>query len=178
MATAHLICGLPCAGKTTYAIGLRADTNGVLFSLDRWLITLFGRYSLAAVGHNEHTARVLACRELTWESAAELLRRSVDVILDDGFFLRLNRMRYVEMATAAGATTKIHYLDAPASVLRQRLAERNAKLPPHNFRIDPETLHGFVSLFEPPSADEGAELVVVRASDSPAAPISSFENNA
>jgi hypothetical protein len=77
--------------------------------------------------------------------------------------LGANRMRYVEMPNPAGAATKIHYIDTPVSTLRQRLAERNAKLPPHNFHIDPETFHGFVSLFEVPSNDEGAELVVVRA---------------
>ena len=30
MATTHLISGLPCTGKTTYASALRADIDGVL----------------------------------------------------------------------------------------------------------------------------------------------------
>ena len=103
MSTAHLICGLPCSGKTTYAHGVHADLDSVLFSLDRWLITVFGRYSLATVGHEEHTRRVSACRDLTWGQSAELLRRSVDVILDDGFFLRENHIRCIEAARAVGA---------------------------------------------------------------------------
>ena len=41
MATLHLISGLPCSGKTTYAAALGADANAALFSLDRWLITAF-----------------------------------------------------------------------------------------------------------------------------------------
>jgi hypothetical protein len=105
MATAHLISGLPCSGKSTYAIALKADANSILFSLDRWLITSFGKYSIASVGHEEHTRRVLACRELIWG---------------------------------------------------------NAKLPRYNFYIDPETLQGFLGLFERPSEQEGAELVVVQ----------------
>jgi predicted kinase len=162
MSTAHLISGLPCSGKTTYAVALRADANSVLFSLDRWLITSFGRYSIASVGHEEHTRRVLACRELIWDAASEFLRRSVDVILDDGFFLRANRVRYVELSNSVGAKAKIHFMDTPISVLRARLEERNAKLPRYNFHIDPATLQGFVGLFEEPSGQEGAELVVVR----------------
>ena len=67
MATTHLISGLPCSGKTTYAVGLRAELNSVLFSLDRWLITVFGKYTIAEVGPEEHLRRVLACRELIWE---------------------------------------------------------------------------------------------------------------
>jgi predicted kinase len=162
MATLHLISGLPCSGKTTYAIGLRTDTNCVLFSLDRWLITAFGRYELAEVGHEEHTRRVLACRELIWDSASELLRRSVDVVLDDGFFLRHHRVRHVGLAAAVGAAAKIHHIDTRIDAIRARLEVRNAQLPPFNFRIDPESLVGFSALFERPSKDEGAEVVLVR----------------
>jgi len=159
MPTTHLISGLPCSGKTTYAAALKADRNCVLFSLDRWLITAFGRYSIADVGHEEHTRRVLACRELIWDSASELLRRDVDVILDDGFFLRENRIRYVQMSNALGASATIHYMDTPASAIRERLADRNAHLPPFNFHIDPATLEGFFRLYEIPTQSEGATVI-------------------
>ena len=164
--TLHLITGLPCSGKTTYGTALRADANSVLFTLDRWLITSFGKYAIAAVGHEEHTRRVLACRELIWDSASELLRRSVDVILDDGFFLREHRMRYVKLAAAVGAKTKVHYIDTPMDLVRARLEQRNAQLPRFNFRIEPETLQGFTTLYQIPSESEGAELVVVQESPS------------
>jgi predicted kinase len=162
MPTLHLISGLPCSGKTTYAMGLRADLDCALFSLDRWLITSFGTYAISSVGHEEHVRRVLACRELIWDSASELLRRSVDVILDDGFFLRAHRKRHVELAAAVGASAKTHFIDTPVEVVRARLGQRNSKLPRFNFRIDPETLRGFEILFEVPSDTEGAEVVVVR----------------
>ena len=162
MANTHLISGLPCSGKTTYATALRADVDGALFSLDRWLITLFGRYSIAEIGHEEHVRRVLACRDLIWDAASELLKRRVDVILDDGFFLRANRMRVVDLATGLGATAKIHFVDAPLNVIQARLEVRNANLPPYNFWLGPDLVHAFAGLFEVPGPDEGAEVVVVR----------------
>ena len=162
MATTHLISGLPCSGKTTYAVGLRSDVNSVLFSLDRWLITSFGNYSIAAVGHEEHVRRVLASRELIWDVASEFLKRGVDVILDDGFFLREHRTRFVELSRRLGVDTKIHFMDTPMRVIRARLQERNARLPRYNFWIGPDTLEGFLGLFEVPSDDEGAEVVIVR----------------
>jgi predicted kinase len=162
MPTLHLIAGLPCSGKTTYATALRGDLNCALFSLDRWLITSFGRYAIASVGQEEHTRRVLACRELIWDAASELLHRSVDVIFDDGFFLRDHRAAFGRRATVLGVRTKIHFIDTPFEVLRARLDERNSSLPPFNFRIDPELLRAFQALFEAPSDAEGAEVVVVR----------------
>jgi predicted kinase len=162
MTTLHLISGLPASGKTTYANALRADADCVLFCLDRWLITTFGRYELAVVGHEEHTRRVLACRELIWEAAAELLRRMVDVVLDDGFFLRYHRMRHIALAAELGAAAKIHYIETPAEIIHARLEQRNAHLPRFNFHIDPASLVAFAGLFEPPTADEGADVVVVR----------------
>ena len=161
MPTLHLISGLPASGKTTYATDLRTQVNGVLFCLDRWLITLFGRYSLPDVGLDEHTRRVLACRELIWDSASELLQRSVDVILDDGFFYREHRMRHVALAAGVGADTTIHFVDTPLDQVRGRLERRNANLPRYNFRIDPATLEGFLSMVERPTEDEGARIVIV-----------------
>lgn len=165
MATLHLISGLPCSGKSTYSNALRGDSHAVLFSLDRWLILAFGQYSLESVGHTEHTRRVLACRELIWDSASELLRRSTDVILDDGFFFREHRVRHVELSRALGARTKIHFLDTDLATILPRLRDRNSNLPRFNFYIDPDTLVGFVGLLERPAADEADELLVVGDSD-------------
>lgn len=161
MATLHLISGLPASGKTTYATELRKQVDGVLFCLDRWLITMFGRYSIPTVGQDEHTRRVLACRELIWESASELLKRSVDVILDDGFFYREHRVYHVALASAIGAGATIHFVDTPLDQVRVRLERRNADLPRYNFHIDAGTLQGFLEMIQRPSPDEGARVVIV-----------------
>jgi predicted kinase len=93
----------------------------------------------------------------------------VDVILDDGFFLRENRARYIVRAGGVGARAKIHFMNPPVSVVRRRLEKRNARLPQHNFKIDPQTLVGFLGLFEPPSECEGAEIVVTQDATHPTA---------
>lgn len=162
VATLHLISGLPGSGKSTYAATLHADTRGVLFSLDRWLITVYGRYSLEAIGSDEHVRRVRACRDLIWFSAGELLQRGTDVILDDGFFLREHRQRYATLAAALGASARTHFVDTPLGELESRLRARNDALPPHNFYIDPAMLAGFSAIYEQPDASEGIDLVVVR----------------
>ena len=166
MPTAHLISGLPCSGKTSYSAALREETGAVLFSLDYWLITTHGRYSIGAVGHEEHVRRVLAGRHLISGLALEFLERGVDVILDDGFFLREHRQQQIavfERISAKGSVVRVktHVVQVPLPTLRVRLAKRNADLPPYNFEVNPELIEQFSAMYEQPQADEGAELVVV-----------------
>jgi predicted kinase len=161
-ATLHLIAGLPGAGKTTYAEQLKQQCDAALFSLDRWLITLFGRYSLESVGHMEHARRLYACRELIWDAAAEVLRRDADVVLDDGFFLRNDREQHIARARQLGAGATIHFVDTPVATLHARLSARNRSPGAFHFDIAAEAIDTFAAFFQPPSADEGADLVVVR----------------
>ena len=106
--------------------------------------------------------RVLANRELIWGTASEFLRRGVDVILDDGFFLRENRMRVVDDARRVGAAAKISLhrygigCDSDASG-REKCTVASIQL-----LIGQDTLEAFAELFEMPTDDEGAKVVVVR----------------
>ena len=165
-ATLHLISGLPCAGKTTYAEHLKKKRDAALFSLDRWLITSFGRYTLDTAGYAEHARRLYACRELVWSAAEELLRRDADVILDDGFFRRRDREHHVELARKLGARTTIHFIDTPVDLVRAQLAARNRDPGEYHFDITPEILDICLAFFETPSQDEGADLIIVRRSES------------
>jgi predicted kinase len=165
VATLHLISGLPCSGKTTYATALQAADGAVVFSLDRWLITVYGKYSLSDVGHDEHVRRVQACRSLIWSAARELLLRHVDVVLDDGFFWRSDRVRFAALAAEIGARAVIHAVEAPLDLVRARLVARNRALPAYNFYIDPETLRSFQQLYERPADDEAARVIAATVLD-------------
>lgn len=170
MSTAHLISGLPGAGKSTYAQQLQFRTGAVVFTLDRFLITMFGRYEVPDVGGDEHVRRVLACREVIWMSAEKLLVHGSDVIFDDGYFLRDHRRKVVDAVVALGAGAKIHFIDTPLNEIRKRLVDRNQNLPVYNFAIQPATLEGCVRLFESPSDADAAEVVVVQNGRRGAAP--------
>ena len=161
MATVHLICGLRCAGKSTYSKTLKTVTNGVHFTLDYWLITAFGPYDIEEAGYDEHVRRVVAGRKLIWDVTTEFLVRGVDVILDDGFFFSRHRVQYAEMAKELKAATKVHYIDTPMDIIRSRLVQRNRALPEYNFRIDPNRIEDFSRTFEVPTPHEGMEIVVV-----------------
>lgn len=46
--TLHLLCGLPGAGKSTFAQKLEIETRGVVLNHDLWLIGIFGESAEAA----------------------------------------------------------------------------------------------------------------------------------
>ena len=161
MATIHLICGLPSSGKTTYSASLKGATSGVHFALDDWLITAFGQYLIEAIGREEHVRRVLACRKLIWFVAQEFLRKGVDVILDDGFFLREHRAQYAAMARGSDADITVHFINTSKATIESRLKRRNQFLPPENFEISPSMLTQFFDCFEAPSAVERLHIIEV-----------------
>lgn len=161
MKIVHLMCGLPCSGKTTFAHKLAEERSALYLGLDELLITLYGQYPIDQVGHEEHVQRVIRCRRALWKIAMHALRVGMEVILDDGFFLKENRQRYASLSAAAHASSRLYYFDIPHPILFQRLEDRNARLPASNFPITAQRLEAFIHLFEIPTDDEGNERIVL-----------------
>ena len=148
--TLHLVCGLPCAGKTTLARQLEQELKAVRLSPDEWLIAILGE----RVTREAADALRTPLEHRLLEHALQLLPLGIDVILENGFWVREERLEYRARAAAIGAPTRLHYLDVPVDVLLDRLEQRNAARPAGAFRIDPEELRAWAALFEPPTGDE------------------------
>ena len=150
MTTLHLMVGLPCSGKTTLARQLEQDYSALRLSLDAWHTRLFGQDA----EDDQHDARHSRIESLLWEIATRVLVLGVDVILDFGFWARSEREEYRTRAAELGAASEIHFLDVPGEVLVERLAARNADLPPEAFYIPEAYLKKWIRLFQPPTPDE------------------------
>jgi predicted kinase len=146
MATLHLICGLPCAGKTTLAKRLERDLPGLRLAADEWMVRI--------VGDGNDPAKRDAVEATQWDIAVRAVALGVNAILENGFWSRVERDRLRASAAASGTKTKWHFLDPPLDELRHRLAQRNAALPPDTFRIEESQLLHFAKWWEPPSPDE------------------------
>ena len=150
MATLFLMCGLPGSGKTTLARRLERERHALRLTPDEWIVRLFG---------TALTPPALDwCRDpveaVQWGVAERALALGVNVILDFGFWSRVERDQFRARAAAVGAGTEVHFLDVPRALLSARLAARNADLPPYTFRVTDAQLDQWWSLFEPPTADE------------------------
>ena len=150
MATLHLMVGLPCAGKTTLAKRIEQEQSCLRLTPDEWIERLFGA---------DVESRVLdAARDpmeaMLWEVAAKVLKMGGDVILDFGFWTRVERDEFRERAARLQARGVVHYAEASEAELLRRLRERNANVPPGCFGIEEERVRAWVKRFEAPSADE------------------------
>lgn len=150
MATLHLMIGLPCSGKTTYARRLAEETHALLLTLDVWHLKLFGD----DVGQDNHDKRHMRIEEIMWDVAKHVLVIGGDVVLDYGCWARVERDDYRKRAGECGVNFKLHYMDVPYPELYRRLENRNQNLPEGVFQIPTVEMDRYLTMFEPPAEDE------------------------
>lgn len=80
----HLICGSTGAGKTTYAHELATKIGGVVFSIDEWMVTLFGEDAPANLDPTWIFPRVHRCETQMWAMASQLGKLGVPLDLGLG----------------------------------------------------------------------------------------------
>lgn len=121
----HLICGSTGAGKTTYARDLATKNGGVVFSIDEWMVSLFGEDAPESLDPAWIFPRVHRCEAQMWAMALQLGKLGIPSILDFGFQRYDHRQRYAGLAEHAQFTTKLHVLNVDASERWKRIEARN-----------------------------------------------------
>lgn len=147
----HLVAGLNGSGKTTVARRLADTLPGVRFSLDEWMLRLH-RLSFDDDGYPELAER---CRELIWDTAAQVLSADVAVILDWNMWNRQRRADAVQRAGDLGAHCHLHYLNVSVETALARAAGRSD---PASHRLSADDIAHLQDLFEPPDPTEGFTL--------------------
>ena len=146
MPTLHLICGLPGSGKSTLAKKLESEYPALRLTPDEWMSRILEN------GYDDKKRAVV--ESIQWEIAERVLRLGVDVILENGFWVRKERDEFRAKAKELGADVKLYYLDVSKDELWNRLEKRNAALPPHTFHIKESDLDEWINSFEAPTAQE------------------------
>jgi predicted kinase len=144
--TLFLMCGLPGAGKTTVAKRLATEFSAIRLSPDDWMAVLG-----IDLFDGEMRSRV---EILEWALAQELLEAGQSVILESGFWLRLDRDEKRLKGRRLGARVELHYLNPSLDELHQRLAKRHTRHPKEEVRITRGQLDQWAASFEPPDAAE------------------------
>jgi len=156
--TLHLMVGLPCSGKTTLARQLERKYSALRFTLDEWHIRLYRQDA----AEEQHDARHELIEAIQWDVATRALILGVDVILDFGCWVRIQRDEYRLRAEQLGTEFKIHYLDTPKQMLLSGLVARNANLPSGTFYTPETKLEEWFRIFEPLFSEELPYTLIYR----------------
>ena len=123
--TFHLICGPVGAGKTTYAMELADGLNAVRFSIDEWMVGLFGKDKPEPVQFDWVTERVERCEHQIGRLAIQCAQAGVAPVLDLSFLRARHRAAFADLAAESGFSAVLHFLDVPAGERWRRVAVRN-----------------------------------------------------
>ena len=162
MAVVHLIFGPQGAGKSTYAQSLAEKESGTRFSIDEWMVQLYGPDVPKPLDFDWIMARVKRCEAQIWFTARDVARNGGSVILDLGFTRVVSRTEFTELAEAAELAFQLHYIDAPHDVRRNRVMKRNTeKGETFSLEVTPAMFDFMEKRFEPPSDKERSAAIAV-----------------
>ena len=156
MATLYLLCGKIAAGKSTLARRLAAQPATLLISEDHWTSTLFGDDLKTVEDYARLSARL---RTAMAPHIVDILRQGLSVVLDFQGNTPRVRQWMRSLIDRAGVPHEFHVLDVPDAVCLERLRERNAG-GKHPFQVSEGEFAQFTRHFDPPTPDEGFNVIV------------------
>jgi len=146
----YIICGFIGAGKTTFAKKLEEKTGAVRITKDEWSISVIGN-DPTVDGYAEWDTKII---ELSRNVAFQLAEKGIDVIMDEGFWAKEQRVKLRRRIEAIGAKEVLYYVETPIEMIRERVMGRNNNLTKDSFKISREMLDNYLKYWEPPSEDE------------------------
>jgi len=158
----HLIVGNTAAGKTSYSAKLKEQTNGIIFTIDKWNKTLFFPDRKLDSGLEWFLERIDRAETMIMDLVQQLESSETDSILDLGLSKYEHREKFRKFAQSNGYKLKTHFLDIPKETRLKRLHKRNTEQgPTFEFEVTQENFDFMESYFEKPTDKEMEGGVVV-----------------
>lgn len=151
----HLIIGNTGSGKTTYSNQLKAELNGVLFSIDKWNNVLFLADKKPTDGLEWFLERIDRAETMISDVVMQLENSGKDSILDLGLSKLEHREKFRKFAAENGYQIKSHFLDISKETRWKRVMQRNKEQgDTFEFEVSKENFDFMETWFEKPSEIE------------------------
>ena len=150
-----LLCGMTGSGKSTLAKRLENEFLFVRFSIDEWMISLFGH----DMSRKEFDDRMANTKIKIFGIVSQLIKLNINVVLDYGFWRQEERVLVSKMIEDVNGYPVIYYLDVDTDTLKKRLTVRNSTRSESEYEITEEMLEIFLKRFIVPSDKESVEIV-------------------
>ncbi len=146
MAKIYFICGFVGSGKTTYSNKLSESAPAFRFSIDEWMIPLWGEH----MERDLFEARMTTLQNLFKEASLQMLKLGVSVIFDFGFWTEAHRTDIANWAIGNDLEYEFHYLDVSFEECSKRALSRSPDNMNKVYEMTPQMLTLFWSWFEIP----------------------------
>ncbi len=153
------MCGLPGAGKTTYAMEL-VRRGYARLSIDEAVWQRLGRRDAGLVLGAQAFDRLK--EEVRREQRAELVELMLagrDVVVDYSFWSRAARDDYKALVESHGCRWELVHLKADQTTLERRLKVRNGEAGANSVTVDEELFNRYLADFEEPQG-EGEQVFI------------------
>lgn len=162
MSKIHIVFGPQGAGKSTYSKLLAAERNGVHISIDDWMWKLYGEDLPKPMNYKWIMDRVERCEQKIWSLSESIAKCGCEVILDLGFMKLAKRKLFQTLAYDENLSTQLHFVNAPHSIRRKRVLERNVeKGETFSFEVTPGMFDFMETEFQSPIEKELLNAIVV-----------------
>jgi predicted kinase len=152
----YAICGFIGSGKTTLANQIAEQQRAYRFSIDEWMIPLFGEH----MPRELFDSRLASLSTLFDTAALKLLELGVSVIFDYGYWTLKDRERLRAWAKQHQLELELLYLDASFEHCYQQAKARNQLNSDLSYQMSDEMLEMFWNQFEVPKPTEHLVSVI------------------
>jgi predicted kinase len=150
-----LVVGCTGAGKTTYARALADERGALRFSIDEWMMALFGPDLPNPIQFDWMMERVNRCEDVIFTMARQGVAIGCPAVLDLGFTKKVHRDKFRTLYADAGLSVAVHFVDVPREVRWQRVEQRNhTKADTFAMEVDRGMFDFMEGMWEPPATDE------------------------
>ncbi|MCM2430065.1 AAA family ATPase [Streptomyces sp. RKAG337] len=162
MSTVVLMCGLPGAGKTTYAMDL-VRRGFARLSIDEVVWQRLGQRDAGLVLGAEAFDRLKEeVRREQRQELIELMLAGRDVVVDYSFWSRAARDDYKALIESHGCRWELVHLKADRTTLERRLEVRSGVEGANAVTVDETLFNRYLANFEEPNGE--GERVVMQSS--------------
>lgn len=155
----HLVCGATGAGKTTYAKKICGELGLARFSVDDWMLDLFGPDLPDMTDWAWISERAHRCETRILLTALDLAACGMSSVLEIGLAQATRRAQIVNDIRQSGSSFQFHYLDIDSAERWRRVDARNRAAVRSSGLVVPRAIFAFFEgRWEAPSEIELAAL--------------------
>ncbi|MDP4094674.1 MAG: ATP-binding protein [Bacillota bacterium] len=152
-----MLCGKICSGKSTYANQLAQKINAVVLSCDELMLSLFDEQ----LG-DKHNDILKKCQAYLYNLAQQIVHANVNVILDFGFWSKVERTELIRLFNSKNIEVELHYIKIDDNSWLEQIKKRNKLVEEGKLKcyyVDKNMQRIFNENFEEPGIDENYLLI-------------------